>query len=105
MLRDRSLPSSSALTRRVAELVSASGVGSRMRSESGDREEGLWDATDVAKYLRVSRSFVYKAIESGVMPVIRLGAAVRFDPDVIRAWAHGQATAGRAVKLPGCRGR
>jgi excisionase family DNA binding protein len=53
-------------------------------------EERLWTASDVAAFLRVSRSWVYHRCESGELPCIRIGALVRFDPVQIRAYARGE---------------
>ena len=63
---------------------------------------GLWDVSDVASFLRVSRSWVYQATASGTLPCIRLGALLRFEADAIKAWVRGE-WAGKVVKLPGCR--
>jgi len=49
-------------------------------------DEMLWTAREVAKHLRASISWVYKAAERGELPCIRLGAMLRFDPTAIRAW-------------------
>ena len=46
--------------------------------------EGLWTVAEVAAYLKVSRSWVYHRLESGLLPHIRVGALVRFDPAAIR---------------------
>ena len=51
--------------------------------------ESLWDATDVAKYLKVSRSWVYVRAESGLLPFLRIGGLVRFEPEAIRTFARG----------------
>lgn len=51
--------------------------------------EALWDARDVAAYLKVSRSWVYQKSEAGLLPCLRVGGLVRFDPGAIRAWARG----------------
>lgn len=52
--------------------------------------ETLWDAEDVASYLKVSRSMVYKLGQSGELPCLRVGACLRFDPAVVRAFARGE---------------
>ncbi len=52
--------------------------------------ETLWDVKDVAAYLKSSRSFVYKAVEAGTLPCLRIGAMVRFKPEVVRAFAEGK---------------
>jgi excisionase family DNA binding protein len=59
---------------------------------------GLWDANDVAHYLKVSRSWVYHRADTGLLPCLRVGGLVRFDPDVVRAFARGEAPPPR---LPG----
>ena len=48
----------------------------------------LWDARDVAQYLKVSRSWVYHQAEAGLLPCLRLGGLLRFDPATIRSFAH-----------------
>jgi excisionase family DNA binding protein len=51
------------------------------------RRDGLWDANDVAQYLKVSRSWVYHRAEAGQLPHRRIGGLLRFDADAIRAFA------------------
>ena len=51
---------------------------------SGD--EILWTVRDVARLLKASTSWVYKAAEKGELPCIRIGAMLRFEPAAIRAW-------------------
>jgi excisionase family DNA binding protein len=52
-------------------------------------QQTLWDAQDVAQYLKVSRSWVYHRAESGELPCLRIGALLRFDPKAIHAFARG----------------
>jgi excisionase family DNA binding protein len=47
----------------------------------------LWDANDVANFLKVSRSWVYQRAEAGLLPYLKVGALLRFDPEEIRAYA------------------
>ena len=54
-------------------------------------EDRLWTAKETCAYLRVSKSWVYKAAEAGTIPVVRIGALLRFDPERIKAWAKGHA--------------
>lgn len=62
--------------------------------------ENLWDAKDVARFLKVSRSWVYQKAEAGVLPYLRIGGLVRFEPETVRAWARGeQLPAARIVPL------
>jgi predicted DNA-binding transcriptional regulator AlpA len=51
--------------------------------------ERLWKVSDVAEFLRMSSSWVYKQAEAGLLPVRRFGASIRFSPDDIRAYARG----------------
>jgi excisionase family DNA binding protein len=57
-----------------------------------DLSETLWDARDVARYLKVSRSWVYQKAEAGLLPYLKVGGLVRFVPGRIRQFAL--ATAG-----------
>lgn len=52
--------------------------------------ESLWDANDVASFLKVSRSWVYHRAECGELPHLRVGGLLRFEPDVILAYARGE---------------
>lgn len=61
--------------------------------------EPLWTATDVAGFLRVSRSWVYLHAEAGDLPSVRIGGLRRFMPDQIRAYARGE-VAPAAVVVP-----
>lgn len=59
--------------------------------------EGLWDANDVAAFLKVSRSWVYEKANAGDLPCRRLGALLRFEPDAIRAYVRGETPASGRV--------
>ncbi len=48
--------------------------------------EPLWKVADVARYLSMSDSWVYKEAEAARLPCLRLGAALRFRPEAIRRW-------------------
>jgi len=56
------------------------------------REGELWTTTEVARYLKASRSWVYQATASGRLPSVRVGHLRRFDPAEIRAWAMANAS-------------
>jgi excisionase family DNA binding protein len=60
-----------------------------MSESSGAPGEALWNAADVARYLKASRSYVYKAVDAGILPCLRIGSMLRFDPARIRAFALG----------------
>jgi excisionase family DNA binding protein len=55
--------------------------------------DGLWDANDVAAYLKVSRSWVYQKVAAGLVPYVRVGGLVRFVPDDVRAFATARPSA------------
>ena len=65
------------------------------------QERALKDINWVIEFLGMSKSWVYQAVESGVLPCIRIGSSVRFDPSAIRAWVQGESAT--SVRLPGCR--
>jgi excisionase family DNA binding protein len=50
--------------------------------------EPLWTAEDVAAFLRVSLSMVYKLRRMGTLRAVRVGALFRFEPDVVRAFTR-----------------
>ena len=50
--------------------------------------EALWDARDVARYLKVSRNWVYQQADAGRLPSVRIAGVRRFDPAKIRALAE-----------------
>ena len=55
----------------------------------------LITANQVASELGLSRYTVYKMANSGVMPCYRLGRAVRFDLQEVRAWTRQQSVDGK----------
>jgi len=64
-------------------------------------DDRLWDANDVAKYVKVSRSWVYHRAEAGLLPCIRVGGLLRFDSAAIRADARGELPSSkRAAAVP-----
>ena len=50
----------------------------------------LWKVADVAQALGMSRAWVYEHAASGELPSLRIGGAIRFDPEAIRAYAFRQ---------------
>ncbi len=59
----------------------------------------LWDANDVAHYLKASRSWVYQKAEAGVIPSVRIFGLLRFHPGAIRAFAREPIANGRLLPL------
>lgn len=70
-------------------------------SQSVKTSETLWDVEDVSTFLGVSTSWVYNAVASGNLPVVRVGSLLRFSPESMRNLVSGGKAA--SVTLPGCR--
>jgi len=51
--------------------------------ESNDR---LLSVREVAEWLSISTPWVYKAVERGDLPYLRIGQAIRFDPEEIKRY-------------------
>lgn len=49
------------------------------------KDEGLWDANDVASFLKVDKETVYRWAKAGTIPSVRIGSTIRFRPSEIRA--------------------
>ncbi len=64
------------------------GAEDRRADRLAEAELGLWDAVQVARFLRVSRSWVYQRAESGLLPCRHVGGLLRFEADAIREYAH-----------------
>ena len=75
-----------ALDALVVELPQAGSVVSGDRPPLA-REGELWNVSEVARFLKTSKSWVYQATASGRLPSVRVGHLRRFDPAKIRAWA------------------
>lgn len=50
--------------------------------------EPLLTPQEVATWLKMSRIWVYKQAEKGLLPFHRVGDAIRFDPEEIRAYLN-----------------
>jgi excisionase family DNA binding protein len=48
----------------------------------------------VAVYLKVSRSWVYHRAEANLLPHLRVGGLLRFEPDAIRRFAREESSDG-----------
>jgi excisionase family DNA binding protein len=46
----------------------------------------LWDIDDVAAYLKMPKSTIYKLTSKGLIPHKKIGNHLRFDPEEIREW-------------------
>lgn len=50
--------------------------------------ERLWTVEEVAAFLGRSERSIYQLAAEGRMPTVRLGAHLRFDPQVIKEWVR-----------------
>ena len=56
-------------------------------STSADQRVGFWTVEHVAEFLGVSKRWIHERTRRDEIPCYRLGTALRFDPEEIRAWA------------------
>jgi excisionase family DNA binding protein len=68
---------------------------------SDNARDELWDANGVARYLKVSRSWVYQKAEVGDLPCLRVGGLIRFDPAAVRAFARRDTRPAKVVPFRG----
>ena len=57
-------------------------------STDAETSSDLWDANDVARYLKASRSWVYHQAEAGRLPHLRIGGLLPVrstDGEIIRS--------------------
>jgi excisionase family DNA binding protein len=59
-------------------------------SELEAERQGLWTTKEVAAFLRVSRSWVYHQAEAGLIPCLRVGSLLRYEPAAVRRFARGE---------------
>jgi excisionase family DNA binding protein len=64
-----------------------------------NEEWELWTWREVARALKVSRSWIYAKVESGDLPSLRIGGMLRFDPSAIRCFALAPAPEGKLATL------
>lgn len=68
----------------------STGMGEVM-SASASKGETLWTAAEVAQYLKVSLSWVYKRVMDQTIPFTKLPTGLtRYEPETIRAYARGE---------------
>lgn len=62
-----------------------------MPAAERETTEPLWTPKDLAAYLQVSRSWIYSAIQRGLIPHAYFGGLLRFEPAKIRTWVESKA--------------
>lgn len=70
-------------------------------SEVMKSPESLIDVDGAAKFLGVSRSWVYQAASRGELPAYRVGRKLRFTLELLRGWLEKQKTQPPAVTTLG----
>ena len=61
----------------------------------------LWNVKQVANYLSISESMVYKMVSNRDLPFIRLGDCIRFVPETVESFVNRNIeTANPAAKTP-----
>jgi excisionase family DNA binding protein len=58
-----------------------------MKLEEAQR---LMKTGDAARFLNVSPGTVYRLAQRGIVPSVRIGGSLRFDPRELDAWLHQQ---------------
>lgn len=56
-------------------------------ADEGKDSGGLWDAEQVAAFLKIKTETVYLWASQGRLPKVKVGRLTRFNPDAIRALA------------------
>lgn len=54
----------------------------------------LWDVETTAQFLKVSRWWIYRKVNSGALPCRRIGRGLKFLPSQIHAWVEKQPSGG-----------
>ena len=58
---------------------------SEFMKESGNRKT-IMNVREVAEYLRISEAKVYRLVNQGGIPAMRIGKAWRFRKDILEEW-------------------
>ena len=53
-------------------------------------EREIWTVEDVARFLKISKSYAYKLAELGKIPYVKLGKSLRFDKEDVIRWFEEQ---------------
>jgi excisionase family DNA binding protein len=74
-------------------------------STSADVSDRLWTPDEVAHFLGLTRKGVYGLAERRLLPSIKVGARLRFDPADIRRWVSAHRRGPIDGKLAGSQAR
>jgi excisionase family DNA binding protein len=73
-----------------------------MNAHDERNNEPLWTVEETAKFLNMSKNWVYRRTESGEIPHGKLGRVIRYSPARIREYAaqlHAAASSPNVVSL------
>ncbi|CAN5750817.1 hypothetical protein BH10ACI4_BH10ACI4_16990 [soil metagenome] len=59
-------------------------------SDAIRRRKKAWTAEELADLLSLSRKHIYKLAKQQRMPSIRMGGAIRFDPEAVANWLENR---------------
>ncbi|HZZ86682.1 MAG TPA: helix-turn-helix domain-containing protein [Anaeromyxobacteraceae bacterium] len=65
--------------------------------ENPNEPFGLWTAEDVARWAKTSRSWVYQHAAAGLIPCIKVGGLLRFEPQAVKKFFLSGGIAERKV--------
>ena len=76
-----------------------------MSTQSADapKDETLWTVLETARYLQMSKSWVYRRTESGEIPHAKLGGVIRYLLARVREYAERlacPAPSGNVIRMP-----
>jgi len=57
-----------------------------MVSKANQVDEPLWTVDEAARFLRLSKKYIYRLVESGRLPHYKLGRRVRFSGGEVRSY-------------------
>lgn len=60
-------------------------------------DDTLWDVDDVARFTKTSPSWVYQKSAAGLLPCLKVGGHLRFDPTTIKKFFLSGGVAERKV--------
>ena len=61
-----------------------------MKNEDIPTDTVLWRVQDTAKFLGRTRQAIYKMVERGQIPYVKIGRSVSFNPSVIQKWLNSK---------------
>lgn len=70
-----------------------------MSAERDTEPDMMWTVHNVAAFLQVSESWVYRAARADKIPHFYIGALLRFSPQQIRDYSQGRGTRAKVVSI------